>query len=162
MPQSRTSSFISHARPRCRALLPAYYQAVLAREQTKQQEEAVSRAEKLADFTRRLEAARLVAGIEVSRADIQVAETRDALNVQRQSEKSAVDTLMAAIGSGVGQTPELTDAVPETTHDLPQLADAIKIALENRSELAVYDEELTNQSLQLAIGNDQLRPGSIL
>jgi outer membrane protein TolC len=139
-------------------VVEAYYRAVLAREQVKVQERAVSIAEEVADGARKRAAEGLVPEIDVSRADIRVARTRDQLNLQRQTARAASDRLMVAIGSGVGEDAELVDAVPDAPADIPGLADAVKTALENRGELAVYDQQLSEQKRKLSIATDQLRP----
>jgi outer membrane protein TolC len=142
-----------------RRVVEAYYDAVLEREQVKVLERAVSIAEELADGTRKREVEGLVTGIEVSRAEINVAQTRDQLNLQRASARGAMDRLMLAIGAGVGQNPELTDSVPDVDPEQMSLEEAIKEAVANRPELAVYDVRLSNQQRRLAIRNDELRPG---
>jgi outer membrane protein TolC len=139
-------------------VIESYYRAVVAREQVKVQERAVSIAEEAVQSARKRADAGLVAEIEVSRAEIRLAQTKDELNQQVQSARGALDRLMLAIGSGVGQTPELTDSVPEVTMELPTLVDAMKTALANRTELSVYDDRLTDQSRKMAFANDQLQP----
>ena len=141
-----------------RGVIAAYYRAVQAREQVKIQERALSLVEAAAEYARRREEAGLARGIDVSRAQVQVAQTRDRLNVQRESARARVDALMLAIGAGVGQNPELTDAVPDASPSMPGLEEAIETALANRSELAVYDERLSSQNRRLAIAEDELRP----
>lgn len=139
-------------------VVDAYYQAVLATERIKVQERAVQIAEKAyGDAQKRLEA-RLVTGLEVSRAETNLAQTRDALNLQQESARGALDRLMIAIGQGIGQTPELSDGIPDATDDPPDLGTAINTALANRAELAVYDARLAEQERSLDIANDQLRP----
>lgn len=142
------------------AVIQAYYRAVLAREQVKIQEEAITIAEQALDGARKREKARLIAGIEVSRAEINLALTRDALNIQRAAARGTLDRLMLAIGQGMGQSPELelTDPVPDVNPATPDLGEAIKIALANRSELAVYDEQLADEERSVAIAEEQLRP----
>ena len=139
------------------AVVEAYYQAVLAQERIKVQEAAVKIAEEALYGARRREEARLVTGIEVSRAETNLAQTRDTLNLQHQSAKGALDRLMLAIGVGIGWTPELTDRLPEAMSDLPDLNTAIKAALGNRAELTVYDQRLVDQERRLAIASDELR-----
>lgn len=139
-------------------VIEAYYNAVLAREQVKVREQAVDNAVQAADRLQKLEEAGYVAGIDVTRAQIQVEQSRNALNSQQRSARNALDRLMIAIGGGVGATPELVDSVPQTYPDIPSLADAIKTALDNRGELTIYDERLAEQERQLAIAADALRP----
>jgi len=140
-------------------VIERYYQAVLSREQVKVQQKAVDIAEEAADGAHKRADAGLVAGIEVSRADIRVAQTKDELNLRTQAARGALDRLTLAIGVGVGETPELTDTVPETASDTPGLTDAIGTALKNRLEMAVYDVRLSDQARRLAIAKDQFRSG---
>jgi outer membrane protein len=139
-------------------VVEAYYGAVLAREEVKVREQAVKFAEEAADGWRKREKEGSAAGIDVTRSDIQVSQTKNALNSQQRTARNSLDQLMIAIGSGVGETPELTDAVPQTEITTPALADAVNTALANRAELTVYDERLGEQARQLARAKDQLRP----
>ena len=139
-------------------VISAYYRAVLAFERIKVQERAVAIAEKAYGDARKRLDARLVTGLEVSRAETNLAQTKDALNLQQQLAKGALDRLMIAVGLGIGQTPELIDGIPEAAPDPPDLGAAIKIALANRAELAEYDFRLLDQERSLAMANDQLRP----
>lgn len=139
-------------------VIEAYYQAVLANEQVKVQEKGAKIAEEAADGARKRAEAGLVSGLDVSRAEIRVARTKDQLNIQKQTARAAKDRLMTAIGAGVGEEPELTDGIPEPPTDIPDLAEAITTALDNRAEFAVYDEQLTDQKRKVALAKDQLRP----
>lgn len=139
-------------------VIEAYYQAVLATERITVQEKAVKIAEKaFSDAQKRLEA-RLVTGLEVSRAETNLAQTRDALNLQQEAARGALDRLMIAIGYGIGQTPQLTDGIPEAKAEWPDLGTAVNTALENRAELAVYDLQLSDRERDLALAEDQFRP----
>ncbi len=140
------------------SVIGAYLNAVLAREQIKVQEKALSVAEDAATSARKRADAGLIAELEVSRADISVAQTRDDLNGQIQAYKGAVDTLMKSIGQGIGQNPELIDSVPETTQPLPALETAVSTALQNRVELSVYDQQISDRSRKTNITADQLKP----
>ena len=136
----------------------AYYQAVLSRDQVTVQERAVDNAETaLRGAEARLREG-MVAGIEAYRAKIQVSQTKDALNRVVKNGRDAMDRLMVAIGSGVGGTPVLTDAVPEVEPDVPDLAKAIETALANRGELFVFDQQISDQERKLALAADELRP----
>mgnify|MGYP001099699653 CR=1 FL=1 len=139
-------------------VIDAYYQAVLARERIKVQERAVQISETAYNEARQRLDEQLVTGLEVTRAETSLAQTKDALNLQQQSARGALDRLMIAMGLGIGETPELTDGIPEVSLELPDLSTAIKTALANRAELAVYDERLLDQERQLAVAKDQLRP----
>ncbi len=139
-------------------MIRAYYGAVQAQERVKIEEKALRLIEQAAEYARRREEARLARGIDVSRAEVQVAQTKDRLNVQRESARAAVDRLMLAIGLGIGETPELTDPVPEVNPVVPDLDEAIDTALANRTELFVYNERIANQERRLAIAEEELRP----
>lgn len=141
------------------SVIEAYYRAVAAREQLKIQEQAVSIAQEAADGARKRADAGLVAGIEVSRAEIQVAQTRDQLNLQQQTVRGSIDQLMLAIGGGVGETYDLSSDIPETPTEIISLSDAIQKALKNRGELAIYNARISNQERDLSRANDRLRPG---
>ena len=147
--QSRQSAVLN--------VMEAYYRAVLERERVKVQERALEIAKQSAEGYRKREAEQLVTGLDVRRAELNVAQTQDDLNLQQQSARAAMDRLMLAIGTGVGQNPELTDAVPEMNEPLPALEEAIKVALENRPELTIYEQQLGNEKRSLAIAQDQLR-----
>lgn len=139
-------------------VVEAYYQAVMSREEVKVREAAVKNAELAADGWRKREAAGIAAGIDVTRSDVQVAQTKNQLNSQQRDARNALDKLMIAIGGGVGQTPELTDMVPTTDVTLPPLGDAIKKALANRPELDISSEQMADQERQLAQAKDSLKP----
>lgn len=139
-------------------VIDAYYQAVLATHRIAIQERAVQIADKAYSDARKRLDARLVTGLEVTRAETNLAQTRDALNLQQQSARGALDRLMIAIGAGIGHTPELTDGIPEAVVELPDLASAINTALANRPELAVYDTRLSDQERRLELAGDRLRP----
>ena len=139
-------------------VMDAYFGAILEREQVKVQERGLEIAKQSAEGYRKREAEQLVTGLDVRRAELNVAQTEDDLNLQRQSARAAMDRLMLAMGAGVGQNPELTDAVPEIKDNPPTLEEAIKLALANRPELAIYGERLANEKRSLAMAGDQLRP----
>ncbi|MDO8588193.1 MAG: TolC family protein [Armatimonadota bacterium] len=140
-------------------VVEAYYQAVLERERVKVRERALAIAREVADGARKRADAGLVAEIEVSRAELRVARTRDELNLQNQAARGAMDRLMLAIGAGVGHGPELTDAISDAGVEAPGLGDAVKTALSNRGELGISDEQLSEKARELAMAKDRLRPG---
>jgi outer membrane protein TolC len=140
-------------------VIEAYYGAVLARERLKVQEDAVTIAQEVADGTRKREAAGLMTGIQVTRADFNVARTKDSFNIQSQSTRGSLDRLMLAIGGGIGETPDLTDPLPEVVPDPPALEEAIKTAIIKRPELRVLDERIANQTRDLSVRKDAFRPG---
>lgn len=139
-------------------VVEAYYNAVLAREEVKVRESAVRNAEIAADGWRKREEAGIAAGIEVTRSEVQVSQTKNQLNAQQRNARNSLDRLMIAIGGGVGQTPELVDTVPNVTYEPPPLGDAVRKALANRVELDISDERLSEQQRQLAVAKDAGRP----
>lgn len=137
----------------------AYYQAVLAREEVKVREQAVKFAQEAAEGWRKREKEGMVAGIDVTRSEIQVAQTQNSLNSQQRTARNSLDRLMIAIGGGIGETPDLVDTVPQIDDTaIPSLGDSVKTALSNRPELTIFDERLAAQARQLAHSRDQLRP----
>lgn len=140
------------------SVVEAYYNAVNAREEVKVREQAVKYAEEAADGWRKREQEGSAAGIDVTRSEIQVSQTKNSLNSSQLSERNALDQLMVAIGGGVGEIPELVSTVPTVAAETPTLADAVKTALANRAELTVYDEQLAEQERQVASAKDSLRP----
>jgi outer membrane protein TolC len=140
-------------------VVSAYFRAVNAREQVKVQEKAVEIAKRVADAARRKAEAGYAAGIEATRAELRVADVMNQLQIQQQAARSALESLMLAIGAGVGETPELVDTVPDEMPQIPSLEEALNIALKNRPELVVSDLQIEDQQRLLAIAKDQLRPG---
>lgn len=140
------------------SVVRAYLRAVDAREQVAVSERALKLAEDELEYSRKREQAGFARGIDVARAEVQVAQRRERLNVQSASARGAVDELMLAIGAGIGKIPELTSSVPEVTEDIPSLDEAIRIALANRPELSIYDERLATQQRALAMAEDELKP----
>ncbi len=139
-------------------VIDAYYNAVLEREQVKVEESAMNLAVEVAEATRKREAAGLVTGMEVSRADINVARTKNTLNLQQSTAQGALDSLMISIGSGIGQKPELVDMIPETLPEVPTLEKAQELAAANRTEIRAFDDRIAEQERDLLIRNDEFRP----
>ena len=138
--------------------IQAYLNALLARDQVHVQEQAVAIAQEAASGARKRADEGLVAEIEVSRAEIRVAQTKDELNRSVQGAKGAMDQLMTAMGQGIGQDPELTDTVPEPPSQMPDPPEAIRNAIANRTELAIYDQRIADKTRDLARSRDNLRP----
>lgn len=142
-----------------RDVIQAYYHAVLRREQVDVQKTALEIAEQAAEDARKREKYGLIVALDVTRAEMRVAQTKESLNRQQQSARAAMDSLMMAMGAGVGATPELTDAIPDIAVDPPNVQQSIKTALANRAELTVYDYQMADQKREIAMAKDQLRPG---
>ena len=140
------------------SVVESYFNAVLAREQIKVQERSLATSQQQAFDARRRSDEGLIAEIEVSRAEIRVAQAKDNLNRAAQQAKGALDRLLLDIGEGMGQNPELVDAIPDTIPVLPDQDTALGIALKNRKSLANYDIQLSNKKRSLDLASDQLRP----
>ena len=142
------------------AVVRSYFNAVLAREQISVQEKALATTKQQAIDAKKRSDAGLIAEIEVSRAEIQVAQSEEALNQRVQSAKAALDNLLLNIGEGMGQTPELVDSIPEVEAApvVPEQDAALKVAMVNRKQLINYDIQLSDQQRSLEIVSDQLKP----
>lgn len=149
--QSRQSTVYSVIQSYCRALQ--------AREQVKIQERALDLAIASSEYAKKREEAGIGLGIDAIRAEVQVEQTRERLNQRRSSARASIDQLMTAIGVGIGYNPELADSIPEIDETVPGLEEAVAAALTNRTELAVFDEQLATQQRRLRITEDDLRPG---
>ena len=149
----------------------AYCRAILEQKRVLIQQGSVDIARQASDAAEKKVVAGLIPGLEASRAKLSLARSEDDLNEQRRAARAAVDRLMLAIGSGVGQTPQLTDTEPEAELKTPKLDDliqgvetpdvskAVETALANRAELRVATEQIGDLSRGLDIAQDTLRPG---
>jgi outer membrane protein TolC len=99
----------------------------------------------------------LITEYEASQAELNAAQTKNQLNIQRQSAKGAMEDLMVAMGVGVGQTPELTDPLPTGEVKVPDLATALQTAFDKRSELVVYDLQLSDQARRVGVAKEEMR-----
>ena len=136
----------------------SYFAAVEAQEEITVQQQALDVAEAAALDAKKRADAGLVAEIEVSRAEINVAETRDQLNTCEETKRTAMDALITSMGQRIGHNVELTDSVPEVDITLPPLPDAVETALHNRIELAIYDQQLADKQRQVEVAKDALKP----
>jgi outer membrane protein TolC len=91
----------------------AYFGAVRARERIEVQKQAVAIAQQATDDAQKRLDAGLITEIDVTRAKIQLASTRESLLNQEADYRNALDQLVLLLGLPVGATPELTDPVPE-------------------------------------------------
>lgn len=138
-------------------VISTYFRAIESRKLVAEQENAVTYMEQAAVYARKREEAGLGRGIDVSRAEVVVAQTRDQLNLQQSSARSAMDVLMIAIGSGVGKYYDLTDPVPQSALPVPTLDEAISTALKNRYELVIDDQQIKDQQRRVALAKDKFR-----
>ena len=148
----------------------AYYQAVLQQKRVIIQQQSLDVATQAEFAARKKVEAGLLPGLEASRAKLDLVSTEDGLNEQKRAAQAALDRLMVAIGTGVGQTPLLEDTEPTVELDTPMLdkaiaamvpptlEDAIRTALANRAELKIGEENILDQQRRVAITKDRLRP----
>lgn len=140
-----------------RNVISTYFRAIEARKLVTEQENAVSYMEQAAIYARKREEAGLGRGIDVSRAEVVVAQTKNQLNLQQSSARSAMDSLMIAIGSGVGRYYELTEPIPASALAVPTLDDAINYAMKNRYELVIDEQQIKDQQRNVALAKDKFR-----
>lgn len=135
----------------------AYYSALRARELIAISESDVSIAEETVRIAERKLEEGLVAEIEVSRAEIQLAQSQDALVERRRAYRDTLDVLLLAMGLDVGQDIALVDEVSEqrVALDAPAL---VTEALTNRRELIISEIGIDRQRLEVDVAEDQIRP----
>lgn len=138
-------------------VIDAYFKAIEARKLVTEQEHAVTYMEQAAIYAQKREEAGLGRGIDVSRAEVRVAQTKDQLNLQQSSSRSAMDRLMIAIGSGVGKYYDLTEPVPQNALPVPTLEEAISAAIKSRYELTIFDQQIRDQQRTVALAKDKFR-----
>lgn len=134
-----------------------YFNAVRARDLIKVSEADVDIAKETVRVARRRLEEGLVAEIEVSRAEIQLAQSEDALVERRRAYREALDTLLLSMGAAVGQNVELLDAAP-AERITPEQDALVQEALTNRKDVQVQDIAIRRQELDLAVAGDDLRP----
>ncbi len=136
-----------------------YFDVVRAKDLLKVQEQAVAIAEEATkDAQKRLDAG-LITEIDVTRAQLQLSNTREQLIRQQQSHQNAVDTLVMVLGLPVGAQPELTDTVSYNYSPIDE-ATAIQAALEHRPELALDRLNQANADVQTALAHSHKKPSA--
>lgn len=138
-------------------VIDSYFKAIEARKLVTEQENAVIYMEQAAIYARKREEAGIGRGIDVSRAEVRVAQTKDQLNLQRATARSAMDRLMLAIGAGVGKDYNLTEPVPQSALPVPTLDEAINTAIKNRYELTIFDQQIKDQQRAVVLSEDKFR-----
>jgi len=138
------------------AVISAYFNALQAREQIDISRSDLEIAKETARIAKRRLEEGLVAELELSRAENQVARSEDELIGRQQRYRNALDSLLLAMGLKVGQSFELvTDAsVQNPGLDIDAL---VSEALENRKELKIAQIGLERQKLEQSVSSDQLR-----
>lgn len=133
-----------------------YFGAVRARDLIVVREADIQIAEETVRIARRKLEEGLIAEIELSRAEIQLASSRDALVLQRRAYRDALDRLLLGMGLKVGAQIELTDTAPATRETLD--ADAlVEEAIANRKDLAVLEIDRERQELEASLADDDVR-----
>jgi len=138
-------------------VVQAYYNAVRAQALLKVALQTVANAETSTTYAEKLLAAGLNTEIEVTRAQLQLSRTRQALNSQQQSYRNALDALVLALGLPVGAQPELTDTI-EYIYTPTSESTAVETALQNRPELGLIRLNQTNAEVQLALAESHKKP----
>ena len=138
--------------------IQSYFRAVQNSEMIKVREYDVEMARDSVTTAQKKLAEGLVAEIEVSRAQNQLAQSQDSLVSQKRQYRDSLDALLLRMGLKVGQNTELTDtAVVE-----PVKLDAntlVQEALESRRDISVAQIGIDRQKLELSVARDDQRPG---
>jgi len=135
-----------------------YFDAVRTRDLIVVSESDVTIAKETVRMARRKLEEGLVAEIELSQAQIQLAQSEDQLVSRKRAYQDALDQLLLTMGLNVGQKPELTDLVPQERMKLDQEV-LVNEALNNRKELSVLEFGVKRQKLELNVSVDDQRPG---
>ena len=141
-----------------------YWDLISFRENVRVAQESVNYAQKLlADNKRQVEIGTL-APIEVVRAESEVATDEQNLIVAQTSFQQQEELLKTAITKHVdpdlaAATIEATDKLPEPApNDIPELPQALQIALKNRPELEQAGINLRNQEVAIQTARNALLP----
>lgn len=138
--------------------IQSYFRAVQNAELIKVREYDVEMARDSVTSAQKKLAEGLVAEIEVSRAQNQLAQSQDSLVSQKRQYRDSVDALLLRMGLKVGQSTELTDtAVVEPAKVEPE--ELVQEALESRRDITVAETGIRTQELELEVAGDDLRPG---
>jgi outer membrane protein TolC len=124
----------------------AYLGALEARSEAELAAENVKWAQDRLNLARERRANGLITGMEVRRADLDVAEAQAALLAAQSTYRSALIQLAGVIGIPLDTRVELTEA-PEFHNDNPGLEKALQTAFQSRPELEVAAQEA--ESLRL-------------
>lgn len=138
-------------------VVQAYYNAVRDQALLKVAQQTVANADQATTYAQKLLDAGLNTEIEVTRAQLRLSQTRQALNRQQQSYRTALDALVLVLGLPVGAQPELTDTI-EYTYTPVSEATAVETALQNRPELGLIKLSQTDAEVQLALAETRKKP----
>lgn len=136
-----------------------YVNTVLASQQIKIQEDTLESTKRSASDAQKRADEKLIAGIEVQRAMIRVSQQEDRLSKSYQNYYQYLDTLRLSIGQEVETIKEVDlNSIPDAENIvLPTEEDAVKMALESRRQLEIYDIETTDLELEYKKANDNLK-----
>ena len=134
-----------------------YFNVVRGQDLLKVQKQAVGIAEEATKDSEKRLAAGLITEIDVTRAKLQLANTREALLRQQQSYQDSLDALVLGLGLPVGSQPELTDPVTYAYAPIDQ-AETIRTALERRPELGLMRLDQASADMQLAVAQTHKKP----
>ena len=139
------------------AAVRAYLNAVRARDLIKVSQADVEIAQETVRMARRRLEEGLVAEIELSRAEIRLAQSRDALVERQRAYRDALDALLLAMGLPVGQETDLVDtAFAERIQ--PDARKLVEEALATRRDLKAQQIAIRRQELDYRVAGDDLRP----
>lgn len=139
------------------AAVRAYLNAVRARDLIKVSQADVEIAQETVRMARRRLEEGLVAEIELSRAEIRLAQSRDALVERQRAYRDALDALLLAMGLPVGQETDLVDtAFAERIQ--PDARKLVEEALAARRDLKAQQIAIRRQELDYRVAGDDLRP----
>ncbi|MCC6484437.1 MAG: TolC family protein [Armatimonadetes bacterium] len=134
-----------------------YFQAVRARDLIAVSESDIEISKETVRMARRKLEEGLVAEIEVSQAEIQLAQSEDELVSRKRAYQDALDALLLGMGLKVGQKPDLIDTVPQERVKLNP-AELVEEALQKRRDLSVVDIGVKRQRLDLDLASNGLQP----
>ena len=137
----------------------SYMNAVLSGQQIKIQEDTLTSTKRSAEDAQKRADEQLIAGIEVQRAQIRVAQQEDQLSKTYQNYYQNLENLKISIGQGI---PEITDvdldSIPDVSNIiLPSEEEATEKAIANRKQLAMYDIEISDMQRDYDRANDNLK-----
>lgn len=135
-----------------------YFEAVRARDLIAVSQQDIEISKETVRMARRKLEEGLVAEIEVSQAEIQLAQSQDELVSRNRAYQDSVDALLLAMGLKVGQKPDLVDTVPKERVKVDAEA-MVREALRSRKELAVVETGLKRQQLEVNLAGNALTPG---
>src|SRR5205823_1593756 len=126
-------------------------------ELVKVQQSAVNVTQQATDDAKKRLDAGLITEIDLTRAQLNLANVKTALVNQTGAQHDALDALVLLLGLPVGSFPELTESVPYAPADV-DLNAAIREALANRPELQLLRTQRAQAQIDMSVAKDQKRP----